>query len=354
MAEFATCVGTVPVRKDADGKWELLMVKTPRMGWSFPMAEIEKDAKGAKQTAKKCTVSSVGATGKLGPKLGKWRFPAPRNQDVRFWVMYVDGELGEDDKRYDPPAKGQRGWFKVGQAKNRIMKIKDAECLEEHCDLLTKVREHLSALDSADDVAEDDASDVDDTEPIVGMVKFRECAGCVPVRKNAQSGKWEVLMVQSTGDDAIWVFPKGGVEPGEPAKVTALRETREEAGAIGKCGPKLGVWRFPQTRQQIKFFLLYVDDVFEATDSRWKERKKRQRMWLTFRAAKKLIKSVPKPDRRPELCDVLKAAAKPLKQIDAENRVPEEDTADDNADDDNVIEIDHDINDNNDDSDASA
>jgi len=160
-------------------------------------------------------------------------------------------------------------------------------------------------------------------------------AGCVPVRRARGGGtRWEVLLVESRWCEGIWLFPKGGIEPGEPPKVTALRETREEAGVIGRCGPKLGSWKFASTKQIQKMYLLFVDETFDESDTRWKERKARNRQWLALDDAKALIKAPPKADRRPELLEILKKARKVLKalddgQADAANEDPGDDVADD-------------------------
>lgn len=61
-------------------------------------------------------------------------------------------------------------------------------------------------------------------------------AGGIVVRQDGDG--LSVLLVRSKKNPAIWIFPKGHVEPGETAEQTALRETMEEAGVEGELvGP---------------------------------------------------------------------------------------------------------------------
>lgn len=61
-------------------------------------------------------------------------------------------------------------------------------------------------------------------------------AGGIVVRQDGD--RLSVLLVRSKKNPAIWIFPKGHIEPGEAAEAAALRETREEAGVEGELvGP---------------------------------------------------------------------------------------------------------------------
>jgi len=144
---------------------------------------------------------------------------------------------------------------------------------------------------------------------------YRPCAGCVPVRKRSD-GNWEVLLVQSRWTPEVWLYPKGGIEESEDPKLSGLRETREEAGVIGKCGPKLGVYNFSSVKQSMTMYILFVDEEFADTDARWKERKVRIRAWYSLEEAKKIFKGVPDKLYRPELVKILKKTKNVLKTVD--------------------------------------
>lgn len=156
-------------------------------------------------------------------------------------------------------------------------------------------------------------------------------AGCVPVRRTPE-GPWEVMVVQSRWTPAIWLFPKGGVEVDEKAKAAAVRETTEEAGVTGALGPKLGTWRFAKDAgQKHKMWLLVVDDVYDSSDSRWKERKKRKRQWVSIHECRTLIGDGLQDQtlRRPELMEMLDKAVGAMSAIDAGQKVGEEEVESD-------------------------
>lgn len=142
-------------------------------------------------------------------------------------------------------------------------------------------------------------------------------AGTIPVRRCEPGGSssWRVLLVSSSSDPNVFVLPKGGVEKGEKAKEAAVRETLEEGGVTGKLRPgKLGAWEYTTAngREAIqKMWILYVDNVLSCDDPLWKERKRRERRWLTFDEARTLVKNAPK--RRPEIVTYLNIAEKALK-----------------------------------------
>ena len=63
-------------------------------------------------------------------------------------------------------------------------------------------------------------------------------AGGIVVRQDGD--RLSVLLVRSKKNPAIWVFPKGHIEPGETAEAAALRETREESGVEGELVGPIG------------------------------------------------------------------------------------------------------------------
>lgn len=122
--------------------------------------------------------------------------------------------------------------------------------------------------------------------------------------------------MQSRWTPEVWLFPKGTVEPNESPKQAAVRETCEEAGVIGICGPKLGVWRTTKGEdQKIKLWLLFVTQQYSATDKHWKERAKRSREWHSFPSAHHKMASLDPSLARPELADVLETARLVLDDI---------------------------------------
>ncbi|WP_328332150.1 MULTISPECIES: NUDIX hydrolase [unclassified Streptomyces] len=53
-----------------------------------------------------------------------------------------------------------------------------------------------------------------------------------------------------------WLLPGGGIEPGEPADVTAMREAREETGIAVRSCSLFAVYEFTGTWQQGDYHLL--------------------------------------------------------------------------------------------------
>ena len=59
-----------------------------------------------------------------------------------------------------------------------------------------------------------------------------EQAGAVVFRRAGDG--LEILLVRAKKTPNQWIFPKGHIEAGESAQDAAVRETREEAGVIGR------------------------------------------------------------------------------------------------------------------------
>ncbi|KAM3164598.1 Diphosphoinositol polyphosphate phosphohydrolase DDP1 [Lachancea thermotolerans] len=146
----------------------------------------------------------------------------------------------------------------------------------------------------------------------------RLVAGCVCL----DSSKERVLMIQSSAHKKKWVLPKGGVEKDESDfKMTAVRETWEEAGAIGDIVRNLGViedMRPPKEfntdirafeeatdpevnkrppRSEFHFFEMSV----RSLEEEYPERCKRTRKWFSFKDAKEQLIIA----KRPELLEAL-------------------------------------------------
>jgi diphosphoinositol-polyphosphate diphosphatase len=128
--------------------------------------------------------------------------------------------------------------------------------------------------------------------------------------------KTKVLMVSATKQTDRWVLPKGGVELDEidDHSQSAIRETWEEAGVIGKITNCLGViedarppktWANKQNnggstwppRSEFHFYEME----FEKAESVYPESSTRTRKWVTYREANaELIEA-----KRPELKEAL-------------------------------------------------
>ena len=85
------------------------------------------------------------------------------------------------------------------------------------------------------------------------------------------------LLVKARRDPRVWIFPKGHVEDGETAEQTALRETEEEAGVVGRIIAPLSALEFESggLLLHVEYFLV------EATgDATWSEG--RPSVWGTY------------------------------------------------------------------------
>lgn len=80
-------------------------------------------------------------------------------------------------------------------------------------------------------------------------------SGSIVVRLDGKEPR--VLLVTAKRDPQRWIFPKGHIEPGETAEAAAVRETREEAGVVGKLiGPAGTIeYRFLGAKARVEYFL---------------------------------------------------------------------------------------------------
>lgn len=59
----------------------------------------------------------------------------------------------------------------------------------------------------------------------------------MPFRQNKETGQVELLLVESAKlihRGKLYIFPAGGIDPGEDALTATIRETEEEGGVRGK------------------------------------------------------------------------------------------------------------------------
>lgn len=110
------------------------------------------------------------------------------------------------------------------------------------------------------------------TEPI----RTVEAAGCVVWRK--RDDRIEVLLVHRPEPHFDWSLPKGKLHRGESHDRAAVREVREETGAVGDLGPRLGEVRYelPDGAQKhVRFWAMYAEQVeprppdSEVDEVRW-------------------------------------------------------------------------------------
>jgi 8-oxo-dGTP pyrophosphatase MutT (NUDIX family) len=100
-------------------------------------------------------------------------------------------------------------------------------------------------------------------------------AGAIVVRLDGPAPLF--LLVKARRDPRVWIFPKGHVEDGETAEQTALRETQEEAGVIGRILAPLGALEFESGGRplHVEYFLVEL-----LGDAAWSER--RPFVWGTY------------------------------------------------------------------------
>ena len=104
-------------------------------------------------------------------------------------------------------------------------------------------------------------------------------AGSIVVRTNGKEP--EVLLVTAKRNPKNWIFPKGHIEKGETPEQAALRETKEEAGVVGKLLGPAGVleYGFLGAKARVEYFLVqYKREAGPPEDGR-------QRTWCDLEQA---------------------------------------------------------------------
>ncbi len=108
-------------------------------------------------------------------------------------------------------------------------------------------------------------------------------AGCVPYRFRKE--RLEICLI--TTRKGRWGFPKGIIDPGETPQQTALKESEEEAGILGKIeGKSIGSYRYRKWGAElvVTMFIMKVTQVEDTWDESW-----RQREWFSPDAAREII-----------------------------------------------------------------
>lgn len=156
------------------------------------------------------------------------------------------------------------------------------------------------------------------------LLRYKQKAGCVPVRRSSLKDGWDVLLVESLVTPGRWIFPKGGVEANETAVEAAARETCEEGGVIGHLGPKLGCWKYNRgTKRSIhSMWLLFVHTEHGPGCLQWTERHYRARQWYSFEDARRQFTRIPIHLRKPQLVEILSAAEGVISRLNSKHCIP--------------------------------
>jgi 8-oxo-dGTP pyrophosphatase MutT (NUDIX family) len=97
-------------------------------------------------------------------------------------------------------------------------------------------------------------------------------AGGIVYRRDGD--RVSVLLVRPKRGPAIWIFPKGHIEPGETAAEAAVREAEEEAGVEGDVVRAIGdpvEFRSGPEEVTVQYFLIRLRSETSATDGRAKQ-----------------------------------------------------------------------------------
>jgi 8-oxo-dGTP pyrophosphatase MutT (NUDIX family) len=98
----------------------------------------------------------------------------------------------------------------------------------------------------------------------------------------------------------VWTFPKGRIDEGEKPEITAVRETREEAGVVAKIIEKLGsikytfIWEGENIFKIVTFYLMEYKSGdpsghdYEVADAKWFEISEAEKL-LVYKADKELL-----------------------------------------------------------------
>ena len=128
----------------------------------------------------------------------------------------------------------------------------------------------------------DDAMRVTADGPLGANSVNQACA--VPFR--SQQGSIQFCLITSSA--GRWLFPKGYVDPGDTCAETALKEALEEAGLHGRiAGEPLGSYQIVKSGDKLTVIALLME--VAQTDEVWKEALKRQRRWVSFEEARRLL-----------------------------------------------------------------
>ena len=78
------------------------------------------------------------------------------------------------------------------------------------------------------------------------------------------------LLVKARKDPTVWIFPKGHIEAGETAAETAVRETAEEAGVVGRIVAPIDALEFEAWGRwlHVQYFLVEYEGTARDSERR--------------------------------------------------------------------------------------
>ena len=116
----------------------------------------------------------------------------------------------------------------------------------------------------------------------------REKAGVVAYKYTENDQEPLVLLVSARKVKSSWVFPVGGIDPGETPEIAAARECEEESGYCVKIGKKLAPIESCSGKKtaHFTFFLATVS----AEKKTWET--DRSREWVPLSQAKNRLPSL--------------------------------------------------------------
>ena len=116
-----------------------------------------------------------------------------------------------------------------------------------------------------------------------------EQAATIPFRHS--HGTVKVCLIRRIGTE-LWSLPKGSVDPGETLQHTALKESWEEAGLLGRlCGDPVGTYMYEKRGATLQV-AVYLMEVI-AHEDEWDEDEIRERKWFTLHEASELLSQHP-------------------------------------------------------------
>jgi 8-oxo-dGTP pyrophosphatase MutT (NUDIX family) len=116
-----------------------------------------------------------------------------------------------------------------------------------------------------------------------------EQAATIPFRHN--KGTVKVCLIRRRGTEA-WSLPKGSVDPGDTLPHTALKESWEEAGLLGRLwGDPVGTYRYEKRGATLQVSVYLMEVI--AHEDEWDEAEFRERRWFTLHEATELLATHP-------------------------------------------------------------